>query len=97
KSQTLFQQCKKLVKRSPFPYCDIVSLSGSIRIFRGRSQQVGLHNIFDEAEIAGRLSIAIDDDRLTLEQRGNPFGNYGGVSAVRVLARPEHIKITQTD
>lgn len=58
-------------------------------------QQVGLHGVGHKAKVAAGFAIAIDVDGLAFDQRIGPFGDDGGIGAVRVLAWPKHIEVPQ--
>jgi len=63
----------------------------------GGGQQVDLDDVFDEAEVAAGFAVAVDEHILALDHRGSPFGDHGGVGAVRILALAEHVKISQAN
>ena len=66
-------------------------------VFGGGGQQVGLHSVVHEAEVAAGLAIAIDAHGLALDHRRRPFWDHRRVGAVGVLARPEDIEVAQAD
>ena len=60
-------------------------------------QQIRLHRVRNEGEVAGLLSVAVDPRRLTLEAGRHELGNHRGVLALRVLSRPVHVEVAQRD
>ena len=60
-------------------------------------QQVGLYGVGDKAKVAAGFAVAVDVDGFAFEECGRPFGDDGGVGAVRVLAGAEHVEVAQAD
>src|SRR5258705_10079339 len=86
---------KELIQGHRFSAGDIVRLTGCIRILYRRSEQVGLNDIRDIAEIACCLSISENPAPLAPEQARNPAGNHGGVGAGGSLTPPEDLSVAQ--
>lgn len=62
---------------------------------RRGGQQVGLHHILNKAEVAASFTVAVDVDRLALDEAGNPLGNDGSIRAVGVLSGAKYVEVAQ--
>ena len=60
-------------------------------------QDVGLHGVGHVAKVAAGFAVAVDVNRLTLQQRCRPFGDDGGIGAVGVLPGAKHIEVAQAN
>ena len=87
----------RVVQRGAVADGDVVDLVARLGAFAGGGQQVGLDGVGDVAEVAAGFAVAVDVDRLALEQRGSPLGDHGGVGAVGVLAGAEDVEVAQAD
>ena len=91
------EQLKELVECGALADCDVVGAVERFRVGGGGSQQVGLDNVSDVAEIAAGFAVAVNYDLAVLKHCCNPFWDYRGVGAGGVLARAEYVEIAEAD
>ena len=85
----------QLVQRSAITHGHVVNLVHGLGVLRGGGQQVGLHHVGNEAEVAAGFTIAVDIDGLTFDHAGDPLGDDGGIGPIGVLARAEDVEVAQ--
>lgn len=94
--QVVAHQGKQLFEGGAVAHGHVVDLVSGV-VSGSRCQQVGLDSVLNEGEISAGFAVAVDEDRLALEQRGHPFRDHGGIGTVGVLAGAKHIEVTQPD
>ncbi|MCY1526865.1 hypothetical protein D9M68_619090 [compost metagenome] len=93
-AQRLGQEAEQLVQGAAAAYRHVVDLIAAFRRRHGR-QDIGLHRVFHEAEVAAGLAVAVDGDVFALDHSGGPLGNHRRVGAVGILPLAEHVEIPQ--
>ena len=76
---------------------DVVDLVGCIGARARRRQQVGLHRVVDEAEVAAGFAVSVDANALAAQHRRGPLRNHGGIGAIGILPRSEDVEVAQPD
>ncbi len=94
--QVVAHQGKQLFEGGAIAHGHVVDLVSGI-VAGSRCQQVGLDGVLNEREVSAGFAVAVDEDRLTFEQRGHPFGDHGGISPVGVLAWSKDVEVAQPD
>jgi len=95
--QVVAQQGEQGVECGAVADGHVVDLVARLGASAGGGQQVGLHGVGYEAEVAAGFAVAVDVDRIALEQRGRPLGHHGGIGAVGILPRAEDVEVAQAD
>ena len=95
--EVVAQQLEQPVERGAIAHGHVVNLVQRVRIGGGGGQQIGLHGVGHVAEIAAGFAITVDPHGFALQQRGRPLGNHGGIGAVGILPRPEHVEVAQAN
>ena len=95
--QQLSDHGMQFVERCPFTAGNVVNLTDCRRIAAAAGQQIRLDHIIDEAKIAAGCSVAVDERLFPTDHTIKPLWNDCRISAVRILASPEHIEIPQAD
>src|SRR4029077_5202137 len=90
-------QFEQLVQGRAFAHRDVIDLVQRRRLFDGSSKQVRLNRVLHVTEIAASFPITVDKYRLAADELGNPSRDHSGISAVRVLARPEDVEVSEPD
>jgi len=96
-TQDVLKEMEELVQGSSFANGNVEDLVESSRIVSCGGEEISLDDVVDVTEIATGLAIAINVNRLTLKECGDPTWNDRGVSACRVLAWAEDIEIAKAD
>src|SRR5271165_4898203 len=83
---------QELIERRLLPASDVHDLPRQLS--RGvRREEVGANGVVDVAKITRLLAVAENDGALRPNRSRDELGHHGGVFALRVLARPEHIEV----
>src|ERR1051326_6648405 len=88
---------KKIVKSCPAAHCNIVNLIACFFVLRRGGQKVRLNDVSDVTKISTGFTIPIDVHLLTVHQRRDPLGDYRRVGAIRVLAWPEYVEVSEAN
>ena len=62
------QKLEKFIQCGSLAGGDVETLIEGVRVLGGRGQQICLHDVFDEAEVAAGFAIAIDDNALAFQK-----------------------------
>ena len=90
-------QLEQFVQRGPGMHRHVEN-GVQCRRVRGRgSKQVGLNDVGHVTEIAASFTISIDVNGFILDHRRDPLGNDRGVSAIGILAWPEHVEVAEAN
>src|SRR5258708_34533452 len=65
------------------------------QIGRFTSEQIGVHGVVYECEVAGLPALAENDRLGVFEERGAKFGEHAGVRRNRILARAKNIEVAE--
>src|SRR4029434_2401120 len=76
------RELEKLVQGNALAHRHVVHLLQRRRRGGGSREQIGLHGIFDIAEVAARLAVAVDMNRLARDEFRNPPGNDCSIGAI---------------
>ena len=95
-AQGSFQGIEQGVECGSVAQGHVVDLIFGVRL-GGGGQEVDLHHVFDEAEVAAGFAVAVDEHLIAFDHGGGPFGDDRGVGAVGVLAFAEHVEVTQSN
>ena len=87
----------QLIKRSAITHGHVVNLVHGFGVLRGGGQQVGLHHVGNEAEVAAGFTVAVNIDGLAFDHAGDPLGNDRRIGTIGVLAWAKDVEIAQAD
>src|SRR5678815_6149343 len=88
---------EQLIEGGAFANGDVKDFVRCGQVYCASSEEVCLHHIFDEAEVAAGFAVAVDVDRLFLEECVDPFGDDGGVSTIGILTWSEDVEVAEAD
>src|SRR5690348_17034595 len=95
RKQVFAQNLEKLVKTRPGENRYVVRLVDGLWVLDRSRKDICLNDIGDVTEIAARFTVAIYKHRLLVQHRGNPFGDYGGVSAIGILSWTKYVEVAK--
>lgn len=87
----------ELIQRSVIAHGHVVDLVQCPFLCGGCRQHIGLHRIGHKAEVPTGLAIAIDKDRLPLQQRRRPLRDHGRKGHIGILAGIKHVEVAQAN
>ena len=94
-SGDLLERREQLVQRDAAAAGDVDHVARRLR--RVGREQVGAHGVGDEGEVAALLAVAVDARGLAAQARRREARHHGGVLALRILARSEHVEVAERD
>src|SRR5207248_1607964 len=77
--------------------CNVVDLVGRFGILSARSEKVCLNDVGDVTEIATRLAIPVNLNRLIPQHCVSPFRNHCRIWTSWVLSRTKNVEISETN
>lgn len=95
RSRQLPQQPHEIVDGHRATTADIERVTGSIG--RPAGEQVRLYYVLDGHKVAGLLAVAEDREALASDKLADEARDYSGIGRVGVLARTEHVEVSQRD
>src|SRR5690606_1979563 len=75
----------------------VVDLVHGVGVLGSGGQQVGLHGVFNKAEVPAGFAGAVDEDVVAPDHGGRPLGDDSGIGTIGVLPGAKNVEVAQAD